>query len=893
MIVGRSAPRYETMALLYPRSKILQSHLSEYFIVVVRLCHQLLKFTKKSILGQLVSFLSDSDMKNYQSELDQWASSIREEVSMLMGLTISEQNSHLKALLGFSESELHRQRLQTHTRVLDSCSTYDYQKTWKEIRKAGNATFFNQTPEYQGWNVRADSCTLVCKGKLGSGKSVLLANIIDDLNLHIQSTERLVAYFFCRHDISESLEARIVLGSLARQLLRPISDLTIVEELVDKTDILDCDGILSMIHRVLPPDFKASFVLDGLDECDDLQRRTLIQHLRTLQDAFSLHICVSFRLEADDILRLSPELFANYSVIAIPDDNPDIASFISAELERRIGSREPRMRLTIGNPELILDIEDALLQGAHGMFLWVALQIESLCTAKTDEDIRLALKDLPKDLPETFSRIMQKSGELGKHYQTRVFELVAVAHRPLTTDELREALSVVPGDAVWRPTRVLHDIYSALACCGSLIAVDEEDSTVRLVHHSVKQFLLGSFRNSTSAIFTVDRANRTMREVIFTYLNYDVFNTQLSRMVVPEISTEATPSVIVRSIDTLSSVQSLALKLLQSRRQPNYNIGRVLSDARKRFKSPSVDQFQFYSYAKQYWLQHGWCTLEHEPIIHRLILKFLGGGIVDVNTRDNKIQSLLFRAAENGADEILRLLIKKGADLETKDTIYGQTLLAWAAEKGHEATVKLLLQEGANIESKNLYDRTPIWHAAENGHEAVAELLLQWGANINSKDSRGETPLSHAAENGHGAVIKLLLKKGANIESKNLYNWTPLLHAIVNRHEAVIKLLLEKNANIESKDYIGQTPLSHAAKNGHKAIVELLLKEGANINSKDSVSRTPLWYAAMNGHEATVKLLLEKGANIKLRSGDGRTPLLCATENGHMAIVKLLQSYKG
>ena len=45
-------------------------------------------------------------------------------------------------------------------------------------------------------------------GKLGSGKSVLLANIVDDLNLHVRSKNIVVAYFFCRHDIPESLKAR-------------------------------------------------------------------------------------------------------------------------------------------------------------------------------------------------------------------------------------------------------------------------------------------------------------------------------------------------------------------------------------------------------------------------------------------------------------------------------------------------------------------------------------------------------------------------------------------------------------------------------------------------------------------------------------------------------------
>ncbi len=98
MAAGRSAPRYENMASLYPRSKNLQSYLSEYFIVVVRFCHQLVKFTKKHTLGRLVSFPSDFDMRNYQSELDQWSSAIREEVALLMGQTIKEQSSNLRAL---------------------------------------------------------------------------------------------------------------------------------------------------------------------------------------------------------------------------------------------------------------------------------------------------------------------------------------------------------------------------------------------------------------------------------------------------------------------------------------------------------------------------------------------------------------------------------------------------------------------------------------------------------------------------------------------------------------------------------------------------------------------------------------------------------------------------
>jgi hypothetical protein len=282
MTVGRSAPRYQTMALLYPLSKSLQSSLSEYFIVVVRLCNQLLKFTQRSILGQLVSLLSDLDPKTYQSELDLWANSVKEEVNLLIGQKIGEEaheNSRFRALSNkSSERASHHRKLKTKLRLLESCSTYDYETTWKQTRKVGNATLFSQATQYQNWKGRPDSCTLVYTGKLGSGKSVLLANVVDDLNLYVQNKNIAVAYFFCRHDILESLKARTVIGSLARQLLRPIPDLSMAAGFLDETTpALDFKGLFSLLQRALPPNFKAYFILDGVDECDNVERQILIQ----------------------------------------------------------------------------------------------------------------------------------------------------------------------------------------------------------------------------------------------------------------------------------------------------------------------------------------------------------------------------------------------------------------------------------------------------------------------------------------------------------------------------------------------------------------------------------------------------------------------------------------
>jgi hypothetical protein len=54
-----------------------------------------------------------------------------------------------------------------------------------------------------------------------------------------------------------------------------------------------------------------------------------------------------------------------------------------------------------------------------------------------------------------------------------------------------------------------------------------------------------------------------------------------------------------------------------------------------------------------------------------------------------------------------------------------QSPLLRAAKEGNEAVVKLLLKMGAQLQSKDKDGRTPMWWAEANGHEAVVKLLLE------------------------------------------------------------------------------------------------------------------------------------------------------------------------
>jgi len=49
------------------------------------------------------------------------------------------------------------------------------------------------------------------------------------------------------------------------------------------------------------------------------------------------------------------------------------------------------------------------------------------------------------------------------------------------------------------------------------------------------------------------------------------------------------------------------------------------------------------------------------------------------------------KAVQGGYAAVVKLLLEKSAELESKDDRWGQTPLSWAARGGHEAVVQLLL----------------------------------------------------------------------------------------------------------------------------------------------------------------------------------------------------------
>lgn len=113
-----------------------------------------------------------------------------------------------------------------------------------------------------------------------------------------------------------------------------------------------------------------------------------------------------------------------------------------------------------------------------------------------------------------------------------------------------------------------------------------------------------------------------------------------------------------------------------------------------------------------------------------------------VNSANADGRTPLFIAAYFSQLPIINLLAENGADINTRESIYGYTPLHAAALKGDTKTVKFLLSKGADVNTGDNLQRTPLQLAARYGFMETAKLLKMSGSKADKLDKNfGPSPL--------------------------------------------------------------------------------------------------------------------------------------------------------
>lgn len=157
-------------------------------------------------------------------------------------------------------------------------------------------------------------------------------------------------------------------------------------------------------------------------------------------------------------------------------------------------------------------------------------------------------------------------------------------------------------------------------------------------------------------------------------------------------------------------------------------------------------------------------------------------------------------------------LLSQGADPNAPDETGWRPLhvaIGHVDFEGSIEIVKLLLKHGANVNEWDVNRKeTPILSACDPPNITMARVLLEAGADPNARRSDGESALRLCAAAQDLEMATLVLRYGAG-KSINEYGgvlaWTALAHAASNFDIPMIELLLREGANPETIGELGET----------------------------------------------------------------------------------------
>src|SRR6201999_4407432 len=127
--------------------------------------------------------------------------------------------------------------------------------------------------------------------------------------------------------------------------------------------------------------------------------------------------------------------------------------------------------------------------------------------------------------------------------------------------------------------------------------------------------------------------------------------------------------------------------------------------------------------------------------------------------------ALLWAAYHDKAD-VAAQLSAAGADAKLANR-YGVTPLSLACTNGDADLVKTLLKAGADpnttIPSSG---ETVLMTASRTGKTEPVRALIEAGARVDATDRKGQTALMWAADEDHAEVITLLVQSGADLHAR-------------------------------------------------------------------------------------------------------------------------------
>lgn len=729
------------------------------------------------------------------------------------------------------------------------------------------------------------------KGDPGAGKSVLMKFAAKVMPLR-KPGELVVSYFL--HGRGMLLQKtplgvfRALLNSMLKSFPIYLSELTVMFEDREKRFGSYEEGrwtwaekeLQEFLSRVLTEGTKARPVVifvDALDEAGRDAARSLLAYFRDMMKYIEreeglVKICVSSR---------------HYPILGL-DNLPTISVEERNEQDIRLVIRN---RLEQVQPDLKRQqIEKEILLKAQGGFQWAVLVcnmvIEENDNGTKADVLQEKLVTIPEALDELYASILCSVPETERQQTVKLFQWVLFTARPLSAQELRDALSIdkdmqcntnIRKHSSWSDTlpeferHVKHlsrgliefqtrDVWEQYGPDG-----EDPDREAQLIHQSVADYLLENFlghvehdRNVAQSPvaaghFQISRS--CLRYLTLEEVLEDVQQRPGKLRMRFQLVTYAVRFLLhhIRKVEEQGAAQSDLLSLFQSDRQPNLQrIGIV------------------------------WRVSDPDSIYAPIAWPFVEATALHV---------LIALGSKSAFDKFLQ---RDNVQADGRDAEGNTPLLLAIIQDQHDIALSLLnrsiewrLRENENVEQSinatRSKDQETIYHV-----------------DVNAENNDGDTPLSVALRHNTGDVIRTLIEAGADTKCPGEQS-DLVFYAIRNRDEPLFRRLVEKQMRLDGAVHLALKEIKDNNDLLERFILELL-QAGANTTrlpefDKDNGTETDGGYehddeaillASRSGQTAIVDLLLLYDVPATSQNQYGEFPLLVATENGHREIVEIL-----
>ncbi|KAF5722082.1 hypothetical protein FMUND_3173 [Fusarium mundagurra] len=733
-------------------------------------------------------------------------------------------------------------------------------------RNDGSGQWFIENPAYQEFKAGLRQ-HLWLHGWAGCGKTVLSSRIFDDL----KDTSGIVtlAHYFDFND-AEKQSLNGLLRSLAFQLCQYGGEAASarLHELFrscgsgsnepDELQLESC--ITSMLRNT---DNRVFVLIDALDESRSRNSLlTWIGRLTAENAQFLLTARPEDEIQTQIVRSIGEENCLSLDKRAV---NSDIKSYVFSLL-----NTHPKFTEKGLSEELRNEICTKIGEGAEGMFRWAACQMDALEACLTPNAVHQALMSLPRNLYETYDRMLETIPPHQKGDCIRLLQFILNSKQPLSPAEAVEILAIrsdrqdrltfEPENRLFNPSNITRYCPGMI----SIVTVVRRDpperelieEEVHLTHFSVKEFL------GQKNTFCPLNAAIVITQTLLAYLR-DINGPFYGMCVDFPLATRAADTwtrFASRAQSDEKTVEIIAKFLLGTENLSKcYRISTSDIDWYQT-SGPRTHPIPFYkrsmgAYCREDSGLHYACKggLQETAVY---IMKH-----APLNVQAEQKEASLVTAIRSKHLELVEILLEHGVNPDASHPSYG-TAINNASNLGLTKLVRVLIEAGAdvNIESTGKdCCNAALCVASEHGHLDIVEDLLKAGAHIGVHDS-----VRLALENGHDSIVELLTERACEIRpvSCELFK-SAASHGTIE--------FLQRLLDTEPGFLCKSRALTSACKAGRLEIAGLLLSNGAKV---DYYSPKPEDYLAIYEHPRRREPLVFRENSLVLAAKSGNAHLV-------------------